>query len=440
MSTTVINTIPYNGGALKIANKEIHSVAISATKMVKLYVQENPNLVYAHVVNVTGLEGGTPTFTNGPQAAFGANGVRVRAWKATDTRLFVMMGTEMRVLNIASDDSITITNARLTVLSANQGLWADIVSGNTFAYERPTLMSQGVMFAAHNVANNTLIMASRSTPHTNSFEVSTLFYNEQTDTFTTLGSFTTPSLGNATYSDPWMEPHFVSIPNSHNTLFYVTGIEAYVTASFARENGQVSVRQGAVLDNQGRVVRHLNMASNTPTFLANNDAQPPISAMCALDETTFIGICDGRSLRVHSGSTTQTPSYSMSTNSASGTFGSTVIFSGNGQLAMPTHAQALNSSYFIVTMTGPIAANSNTQLHLKMQPVYARIIRYVDPSFSEVVPASVKIEDNLLGVPLCPDGAPLERVGEYTLLFKSKTNASLTDTAINIRSIFGGDA
>ena len=130
----------------------------------------------------------------------------------------------------------------------------------------------------------------------------------------------------------------------------------------------------------------------------------------------------------------------MGQSSANGTFGATVIFAANGQLAMPTHAQALNSSYFIVTMTGPIAYNSSNQIHLKMQPMYARIIRYVDSSFSEVVPASVEIEDNLLGVPLCPDGPVLERAGDYTLLFKSKTNASLTDTAINIRSIFGGDA
>lgn len=433
MSSTAINTIPYNGGTISIMGADICSVSISATKTVVFYAQSNPNVIYAHVVNVTGLEGGTPTAVNGPQFAFGSTAARVRAYRMTATRLFVLMGSELRVIDIDANDNLILRNATNDVLNST-GLWVGAgTTSNVITFETPANMNQGTTFAAIRLTDDKILISARSAAsYTHQFSV--LTYDATLDTFTRVSNTAAmSSADNESFSDTYCEMRLAAIPGSANILAYMVTRRGYINSQLARSTSTQHVELASVIDTNGRFVRNFNL----PSVSAYVQADPPVTALVPVSESVLLGVRDGKSLRVHTGSTAVSPT---NTNvSKSGSFGTPVTFASNGEDAIVTHAEMINGDYFIMSMT-PALAPTATGLNIGFESQTVRIVRYVDATFSEVVESSQDISANSLGVPLNPDGPKFQRVGEYTFFFPTKTSTQITDTRVSLRSIFGGNA
>lgn len=97
----------------------------------------------------------------------------------------------------------------------------------------------------------------------------------------------------------------------------------------------------------------------------------------------------------------------------------------------------ISDSYILTTISEPVTASVNG-FSMRAGKQYLRIIRYIDSNLMEVIQSNQDIALSELGVPLNMEMPMVEKVGQYTFVFKSKANTTVTDTKINIRSIFGG--
>lgn len=426
MSVTNINTIPYNGGTIALHGVDITSVALSATKFVHFYAQATPNLIYAHVVNTTGLEGGTASSTNGPQFAFGASSTRIRAWKIAEGRLMVLIGSEMRVMEIAGDDTITMKAAKLTAtdLGVQPQQWENSTGSSAFATDVLAGMSVGTYFKAISVVDNQLIAVVRSQRIMTIAQIFAINYNASTDVLTKANGASI-TIDNNGYKTPSFDFLFAKIPSSSNVVVYTVGTPN-ANFNYAYTNGVKPILQQAAIFNPtaGNFVR---------TFSVTGGEN--VTAIIATSETQLIGFVDGAAFKVHSGSTAAT---SSSLNAGgTGSWGSAVTFSTTGTNRVCTHAEMLNDSYILTTISDEVAPTVNGY-SVRLGKQYMRIVRFVDTTFAEVIEANQNIAQSELGTPLNCDMPMVEKVGQYTFVFKSKANATVTDTKINLRSIFGG--
>lgn len=431
MSVTNINSIPYNGGTIALHNVDITSVALSNTKFVHFYAQSTPNLVFAHVVNTSGLEGGTATATNGPQFAFGASYTRIRAWKIASNRIMILIGNEMRVLEVAGDDTISMKAAKLVANDLSSSLQPhqteNSAGGSTFASDTLAGMSVGTFFKAVNVVDNQLVVAVRPARASSTLTAFNITYNPTTDVLTK-GSTGNIYFENNGYRSPSIDILFAKVPSSSYVIIYTVGtVDGNNT--YSSTNGVKPVLQQAGLFNPatGSFVRVYN------TTAANND----VTAIVALSESQLIGFIDGASFRVHSGSFTVSASTLNGNSNSTGSWGSPVTFASNGSNRVCTHAEKISDSYMITTISDPVLASVNGY-SVRLGKQYLRIIRFVDTSFAEVIEANQDIALSELGIPLNCDMPMIEKVGQYTFIFKSKADGTVSDTKINLRSIFGG--
>lgn len=448
MSVTNIPSIPYNGGTINLRAKELTSVALSPTKFVNFYLQTNPNLLFAHVVNVTGLEGGEATSVNGPQFAFGAPATNVRAWAVSNTHILALIGNTLRVFEIDENDEITMTSAKLSI---GWGVfWGHSVKTSPYSttyidtYDDPANMNRGQLLVGY-VHKGSLFLALRelnTTRDRSYWHIVKINYDSSTNTLTSRATVTNIEGGGYYYKDPiasyytFSDIRFKSIPGSDN--FLVTIVNNGEQADYTRQQNSPYLYAAKVINNDGYIIRDLNVASNRGAQSWNGTDVPPVMDMVAMSDNMFIGLIDGGRMRVHAGSTQHAPSSSQG--SVTGSFSGTAFpFAQTARGSLITHAEAINGSYFLMVLTAPVAKESQTT-NMRMMDQYYRIVRFVDADFSEIIESSIVLEDNFLGKAVNFDQQLLQRLGEYTFLFKSKASASETDPRITLRTIFGGDS
>lgn len=428
MSVTTINTIPYNGGTIALHGSDITSVALTNTKFVQFYAQNSPAIVYAHVVNTTGLEGGTATSTNGPQFAFGAAVSRIRAYKIATNRLMVLIGNELRVLEVAADDTITMKAAKLTASdlpNLPSMITENMIDSGTSAFDVVDAMNAGSYVKAFSANENQLVIAIRSLRYGGA-SLYTVTYNPSTDVLTKGAA----SAVDLPYNNNFYQSFdliFAKIPASTNILVYTVGTSSASNDYCFAKGNKPTLQQAAVYNpSTSSFIRHFNVSTNGRN----------VTGIVALSETQLIGFVDGSSYKVHTGSTAANNSTSLTTG-GTGSFGNAVTFSSTGANRVCTHAEMISDSYILTTISEPVTATVNGY-SVRGGKQYLRIIRYVDASFMEVIQANQDIALSELGVPLNMEMPMVEKVGQYTFVFKSKANATITDTKINLRSIFGG--
>ena len=427
MSVTTINTIPYNGGTIALHGSDITSVALTNTKFVQFYAQNNPAIVYAHVVNTTGLEGGTATSTNGPQFAFGAAIARIRAWKIASNRLVVLIGNDLRVLEIAADDTIAMKAAKLTAAdlgSLQSMLTENMIDSSNAVADAADGMNAGSYFKAFSANDNQLVIAMRSLRYGGA-TIQTITYNPSTDVFTKSSAVNADFTYNNNFN-PSYDLIFAKIPSSTNILVYTVGTIAQNAYGYVK--GVKPLLQQAAVYNptSATFIRLFNVANGRD-----------VTGIAALSDTQLIGFVDGSSYRIHTGSTAVNVTTSTSTGGGTGSFGNAVTFSSTGGNRVCTHAEMISDSYILTTISEPVTTAVNGY-STRAGKQYLRIIRYVDSSFMEVIQSNQDIALSELGVPLNMEMPMVEKVGQYTFVFKSKANSTITDTKINLRSIFGG--
>ena len=450
MATTNITPIPYNGGTLNLANrKDIATVWLSGSKFVTFYAQSNPNLVYAHVVNTTGLNGGTASASNGPQFAFSASSGRVRAWKLSANRLLVLLGSDLRVMEVDSSDNIVMKNAILANFFA-ASIWrgANPTSTNSFSVETVAEAHGGAGISVQYAAENSVWIAAKisiggnyDTYTTNgnaayaTSGLSFITYDSTTDVLSVsrvsnLASapFTAPpNPGTGQGVDLLIDTRFATIPNSNKVLIYCIGCNSSTSSAARGTVLSPRLMWAAVLTPAG-TIDYVLTATGNPSSNWTSDT-PFITAMCAVSETVFLGFTDARSHLVYDRATTEAWSANR------------VTFAVSGHNMMVTSAQMVDDTYALITFTDPVesttAGSSRLSRNFRATNQYYRIVRYVDQTFSEVSPATEDYASFSLGVPMMIDQNQVERISPTTLVSYTKANATATDPKVTIRSIYG---
>lgn len=417
MSTTPIPSIPYNGGTINIVGGEnIFSVALSPTKIVNFYGQKNPNIIYATVVTVDGLEGGSVTSTNGPQYAFGSSDDRVRAWRMSDTRLFVMFGRDLRVMEIGADDEITLKNAILPNFGPTY-LWGNMLPNNTLVAESADGMSMGTYIQAKRFSDTKALFVTRNASQTDARVVT---YDAAQDALSASSTRNIYSSGwSGSHSEANLSLQIADIPGSSNKLVYITraGDSGYRPTT-ARNAADVGLDYAAIINDSNSIVRTLGGIPRSSTY---NDANPNIQRLIPLSETKFIGICDAGRAKIYSETG----------------FGNVVTFATDGRLSLISDAVMLDDTYFMIAATADVPVTEHGG-NATMRENFLRIVRYVDDTFMEVTPFTATLNYSL-GKPLTPDGNVLTKIGPFTVFTNQKTNSVATDASVTIKSIYGGN-
>lgn len=436
MAITTITAIPHNGGTLNLARKDLCSVTLSATKTVNFYAQSNPNLVYAHVVVTAGLNGSVAaTSTNGPQFAFGAGGARVRALKLTESRMLVLLGNDLVVMEVASDNTITQKAGVLAGFNGAGALWQS----------SPTLTEQsdsfllGSLISGTRLTDNTAVYFNRSSNYYSLPTMKVVTYNPTTEALTVTN--TSPLVNNSHWNDTQafngghFDFRFSDIPNSTNKLFYI--VASNNNTANLRSQQTPYVMSAFVMNQNAQFIRTLSSGGtqNASNYTASTQ---PFHAIVALSDSVFLALQDGKSMRVM----TNNVAYAPTTNppaGATGTFSSSLPFATSGAQSMVSDVVALNDSYFMLAMTDPVATSYPDAANMKLKQQYLRVVRYVDQNFAEVVSSTENYTANPLGILLNFDGNyGFEKIDATTYVFKSKLNGTATDARINIRSIVAG--
>lgn len=440
MSTTQITQIPYGGGTLNLAQqKEVTTVYMGNNKFVNLYAQSNPNIVYAHVVTVSGLSGGTASSTTGPQFAFAASAGRVRAWKVAANRLFVLMGNDLRVLETDASDNIVMKNAVLTNY-VGVPLWRGANGSNTASTEMLADAHQGAGFTGHRAADNAMyfVMKIDTTNYmtfgnsTSNSGLSFVAYDPQTDAFTSserIVAFTGTNYPMGTFTaangvDGMAHVRFADIPNSPNKLMYMVGAASSTINTTRTGANTPRLFWANVLSPSGSVLKHISMTGNPTTNYSSET--PYITAILPLGDDKFVGFTDSKSFLYHDGNQW---------------LSNRVIFATSGTEAVVTGAYTIDGTYCAITFSAPVdgavSGSARASKNAIAQNQYLRIVRIVDGSFAEVSPATENYANFSLGVPLNIEGNFIEKIGPNTLAYYTKANGTVTDPRINIRSIFG---
>ena len=443
MASTTITPIPYGSGTIDLAQqKDITTVFMGNNKFVNFYAQSNPNIVYAHVVNVSGLNGGTASATNGPQFAFPSPAARVRAWRMSDTRLMVLLGNDLRVLEIDGQDNIAMRSASL-INYCTVPLWrgANGAASTSYTSEILTDIHQGAGLVVHRNTDTSMfvVMKANATPYSSfnsSVSSSGLFvvtFDPVADTLTSVKTnslsetgFPQPQYGNSSSQGYGIVGHahvrFADIPNSENKLIYMIGANSG-NATITRIARSPYLYWAGVVTPTGQITLLPTTGIPTTSYTADT---PHITAVMPLGDNKYLGFTDARSFLYHNG--TQWSS-------------SRTIFASSGAEAFVTGAYAIDDTYFAITFAeAPVNTATGSfrdTLNLLAANQYIRIVRYVDQNFAEVSPATETYTNFSMGVPLNIEGKFMEKIGPNTLAYYTKSSATATDARINIRSIFG---
>lgn len=452
MAVTTLTPIPYNGGSLNITKRDICAVHLDTNRFVTFYAQGNPHIVYGCVMTVDGLKGGVPSVTQGPQFAFSATDFRVRAWRFAPGRLLVLLGNTMRVIDIDEQNNMALKNAALNnILLSQYGLWrcntsstdltlssdlaaTDIVSG-PYLNVHVSQDNVALILGRYHSSSGAKILASNQAY--NAGGVHRINYNEETDTLTMTGmswvyDTTMENLvGTSTaLRDTHYDVKFVAIPNSPNILAYVVAAASGSTSLRGSNTAAApKVVGGTILTPNGEAVRRIYM-TGAPTANYGSTGLPPVMALVPVSEQLILGICDAKTL------VTWTP-----TSPTAGTWSANrVTFALDGAECVPTFAEMIDDTYFIIAYTDPMPGNTATQAEAKNAKAvdhYVRICRYVSPTFVETSPGTATYNAIPLGKSLNFDLPVLSRMDDKTYVHFSKTDVSGTNTQVTIRSIYG---
>lgn len=442
MATINITPIPYNGGTIDLTSRrDLTAVHLGAGKIVVLYGQSNPNMIFAHVVNTAGLNSASPTSANGPQFAFVSTasvGSRVRAWRMSPTRLMVLMGTDLRVLELDGSDNITMRAAAAVNFHSVSNLWSPLVgSSNDATYDA----SGGGTITAIAVSTEAVLFGRRPASG-GSFTFNRVVFDPVADTLTISASLMT-GFELPTGQNGGSRLRMADVPGSTNKMVYATASYANTTAA---NRGTYSPRTGYVylVNDQGMYTRNYNitgkMSGNNNTTDAAGSRQ--IHFIMPRSESELVGFHDGRSLTFHRGSTpiAVPTSSNISTNRSGEWATGSVTFASTGADSMVTNAIMMDDNHFLITMTAPIpntesggaikSANGTAMVQ------YFRVGKIIDSNF--IMSNDANYTDNELGEPLNIDQDPLLwKIDNTTYAYLTKADATSNNMQIVVRSIYG---
>lgn len=443
MPTTTVTPIPVNSGTLTLKNRsDMTYVHMGAGKFLMFYSQRNPNLVYAYVVNVTGLNTASPASTNGPQFAFPSSNGNVRAWKMAANRVLVLLGNDLRVIDIDGSDNLTLRAANLPNAYTANYLWK-----NTSGVENADTNDRGNTIAASALSDNVMMVFKRGTSFTsqnseyNGYYPFRIVFDPVADTLTSTQINTGNILIGAVGSSiSYSRMSIKDLPGSTDKVVTITSTQ---DDSTSMRNGRTPRIQDVLVVNSAfSYVRCLNPNSGSMTyngpFTQNN--QYAIHFVLPINSSNYLGFIDGCSTLRHTGSTPFTPKSSYTTTDYSGSWGNYNKYSSSGEFTMVNDAILIDQYHALVLMSAPTAPTlANGVKTAKEAPGgsnFLRVIRLVDPNFTDVS-SQTKVYNSIdLGVALNPDQPNmLHKVDENCFVFLSKKDTTEGNMQVVIKAI-----
>lgn len=445
MPTTTVTPIPVNSGTLTLKSRsDMTYVHMGAGKFVMLYSQRNPNLVYAYVVNVTGLNTASPVTTNGPQFAFSSSNGNVRAWKMAANRILVLLGNDLRVIDIDGSDNLTLRAANLPNAYNVNYLWK-----NSLNLENTDSNDMGSMITATSLSDNVMMVFKRgnwqtqgiNTPYYCCFKIT---FNPATDTLTSVDQTSGNIYNTVSNSAGYAKLIVKDIPNSTEKMITVSGCEGNTSES--RNSNTLRLKDVRVMNSDGLYTNSLNPDSGIMfygagmTQVASSGVRYAVHFVLPINRTNYIGFYDGCSFLTHTGSAPFTPKQSVGTGDATGSWSRYNKFISSGENSVVNDAILIDEYHALVLMTAPINIATGGGAKLVRESAgnsnFLRVIRFVDPNFTDVSSQTRVYNSIDLGVALNPDQPNmLHKVEDNCFVFLSKKDTTEGNMQVVIKAI-----
>lgn len=440
MPTTTITPIPYNGGTITLKNRaDMTYVHMGAGKFVMLYSQRAPALTYAYVVNITGLNTATPAAANGPQFAFPNTNGQVRAWKMAENRILVLLGNDLRVLELDGSDNITMRAAALTGYYSAAYLWL-----NSSGVNNGEINDLGNMIHAHQLRDNEMQVFRRGNMATNQMAgatnwfVTKVVFNPTADTLTSSASITTmtPPSGQNGYTRLQVK----DIPNSTDKIVSVVGADN--NASYSRMTSTPRIQDAWVVNDGGLIVRALDYRTAGLIYSGaiTNGTAYAAHFILPMTATNYLGFVDGASFIRNVNSTPVAPRTNVAVSDLKGEWTNYNKFLTNGENTMVNDAIVIDSSHVMMAISAPVdpsaAGSSKLAREATSKTNYLRIIKFVESNFVDVSPQTKTYTSVELGVALCPDQQNwFHKVDTNCYVFLSKSDTTEGNMQVTIKAI-----
>lgn len=447
MPTTTITPIPVNSGTLTLKNRsDMTYVHMGAGKFLMFYSQRNPNLVYAYVVNVTGLNTASPVSTNGPQFAFPSSNGNVRAWKMAANRVLVLLGNDLRVIDIDGSDNLTLRAANLPNAYNVNYLWK-----NSGGVDNSDTNDMGSMITATSLSDNVMMVFKRGTAFTTQANTNTSYYcfkitfDPVADTLTSV-SQTSGNIHGAVSSSGHSRIIVKDIPNTTEKMITTPGSEG--NSSETRNSNTVRLKDVRVMNADGLYTIMLHPDNNGTMYYSAGMTQVSsagtkysVHFVLPINRTTYIGFHDGCSFLTHTGSTPfASAKASVSPSDGTGSWNNYNKFSSSGEYTMVNDAILIDQYHALVLLTAPIVptlgGGAKTAKEASGSSNFLRVVRFVDPNFTDVS-SQTKVYNSIdLGVALSPDQPNmLHKVDENCFVFLSKKDTTEGNMQVVIKAI-----
>lgn len=352
--------IPHQGGSV-IDNYFFTHYCDLGSKFLHVFYQINPNYVYAYVSNHSDLKASGFSDVNAtarailtpstPIPAPSGGNTTVRLWRLSDRRALLMLGYSLFVLQVESNDDITLRSATIPNFCKNNVSYGVMLT-IPYSYMSGVTL-HGSFLMGWPVRENVIWFFNREMYGAGQFgyDIQAVTYNPTTDSLSvkTMVSSTTESTTN---NKVYAHPALMTIPGSTKRLFTV---RTRAASSGANNFDSLTILKAHLIDSL------TDDAIDAPAMVAK-----PISArmLVPLSETRMLGLIDQRSY------------FTWENNTWSSTTG---IFGATGGSNPIYHCEALDENHFMIftiASTGEFTTNQSPSLTM-------RVGRFVDQTFGQ---------------------------------------------------------